>query len=487
MLLIFQTSLFFIDGSSGQEPLYWILFITIGVQLMYYFLLGFKRERILYSFWVRPSNIFILSLLIVNLQIILNVYLGLDSISSYLETCIYTPYVGKALIFGCIGISAFLLGNAIKTKQNITYRAISAPQKQTVFVWTLMSLLSFCVWVINIDILSFVTGMDYQGSGAATRETSPFAIFEVLFDVFVTINLATITRNNIIESKKEWSILAFLRSFPVLFLLIVSMYMILRLVSGDRGPVIYTGLMFFYSYLISTGKRIKLSRLLLLIIVGAFSMTLLNVIRGFRNPTESFSQKVERALEEMSEESDIKTISPFTHELAKSVNCNFIALHDIDKGITNYKYGAYNISELVIGIPGSNRVAQELFDIDLYRYATSEYLTISFLGKNYAFGLGTTALADFFLDFGIIGVILGMFFGGRLFKKIDSCIVSPYINIYVLIAMLKFSSMAIYIPRSSFSFVACRVIYIFIIFSFFYSLVSFFSYIKTLKLKYCND
>ena len=465
-LLLFQCLMFFIDKGDGQSKIYWVFLILTIVQLIFYFIIGIYKEKDIYTFWVRPSNIFILSLLVVNLQILLNSYLGLDSISAYLGTDKYSQYTGKTLIFGCIGINAFLIGNMFKVhpKHN---KCLCYPKG--VLLWVIFSVIIFLLWFVNIDLLSFITGMDYQGSGAADRESSSFSIFETLFDVFVTITVSIITRNNLLKGKDGWSIIKYIRSIPFVFLIVVSIYIILRLLSGDRGQALYMGLMFFFSFIIVSGKRIRLSILILLISLGAFSMTTLNVIRGFRNPNETFSHKVERAFNAMSEEKGIKTISPLTHELANSVNCNFIAIHDIDRGVTDFKLGAYNACGLIIGIPGSNRISQALFGLNMYRYATSEYVTISFFGENYQVGLGTTVLVDFYLDFGILGMIIGLLIVGIIYKLVDSSIINHPTNIFLIIIVLKFASMAIYIPRASLAFVGCRIIYTFIV----YKLVSF--------------
>ena len=460
-LLVFQCFMFYIDQGDGQDKTYWIFFILTLIQLIIYFIIGINKENKIYTFWVRPSNIFILSLLVVNLQILLNSYLELDNISTYLGTTKYSQYTGKTLIFGCIGINAFLIGNMFRVKSK-NYRC--SDFTKGIALWTIFSVVIFVLWFVNIDLVSFITGMDYQGSGASDRETASFSIFETLFDVFVTITLSIITRNNILQHNDNWSIIKYIKSIPLAFLAVVSIYIILRLLSGDRGQALYMGLMFFFSYIIVSGKRIRLVYLILLISMGAFAMTTLNVIRGFRNPDESFSQKVERAFSSMSDGQDIKTISPLTHELANSVNCNFIALYDIDRGITDFKLGAYNACGLIIGIPGSNRISQALFDLNMYRYATSEYVTISFFGENYQIGLGTTVLVDFYLDFGLLGVIIGLLLVGYIYKLIDSYIINCPSNIFLIIIVLKFASMAIYMPRASFAFVGCRIIYIIIVY-----------------------
>lgn len=474
--LVFFCVCFAISSNSPITTLHIIPLLLTFLLIILYLYSDNKIEQIRKSFWIRPSMLLLLSLVIVNLQIPINIFVGLGDGSYYLESSKYAICSGEVLFFGCIGIISFIYG--------YHYRVLSKPHnnfgnicKSPVLIWVLLSLLSFILWVINIDLNSFFTGMEYQGSGAADRVSSPFAIFETLLDCFITISFAVITKNNINRKNVKWSFFLYLKSIPMLLLLVIGFYMGLRTMSGDRGPVIYTGLMLFYSYVITTQKKIKLLVLVSMVIVGAFSLTLLNVVRNFRNPNETFSERLTRGLDEMGDNTEKRTISPFTHELAKSVNCNYIAVYDIDNNITTYKYGGYNISELLVAVPGMNRVFKTFFDIDLYKFNSNEYLTISCFGKNYLFGLGTTALADFYLDFGILGMILGMFLIGFIYKRVDYYINNPVSNILLIICLLKFSSMSIYMPRASLSLILCRIFYILIIY-YIFSRISLFFYTK---------
>lgn len=463
---------FAISSNSPITTMHIIPLLLTFLLIILYLYSDSKKGQIQKTFWIRPSILLLLSLVIVNLQIPINIFLGLGNGSYYLESSKYAICSGEVLIFGCIGIISYIYGYhyRVLTKCHNDYRNTC---KSPVSIWVLLSLFSFLLWVVNIDLNSFLTGMDYLGSGASDRVSSPFAIFETLLDCFITISLAVITTSNINRKNVKWSFFLYLKSIPMLLLLVIGLYMGLRTISGDRGPVIYTGLMLFYSYIISTRKKIKLFVLVSMVFVGAFSLTLLNIVRNFKNPNETFSEKISRGLDEMGDNTEKRTISPFTHELAKSVNCNYIAVYDIGNNITTYKYGGYNICELLVAVPGMNRVFNTFFDIDLYKFNTSEYLTISCFGKQYLFGLGTTALADFYLDFGILGMILGMFLIGFIYKWVDYYINSPVSNIVLIICLLKFSSMSIYMPRSSLSLILCRIFYILIVY-FIFSRISLF-------------
>lgn len=455
---------------------YPLLFCGGVILLMFFFFKEYLTDSRLFTSWVKPSNIFLLSFVIVNFQVIISTWLEYDTIDTYLETTEYSGYIGKVLYCSLIGMVFFLFGYSFVKESYIPNKLSKEIFQLNIKKWALLSSFAFVLFVINIDLVSFLTGVDYEGSGAADRETTPFAIWETLFDTFMTITIAS-TTVKCLNDNNQTSLLRFLLSFPYYFLIFVSLYILLRLVSGDRGPVIYTALMFFYSYLLVSKRKFKLSVLVLLVVVGAFFMTVLNTVRNYRNPDETFVEKVSRSFTDMGDDSEVKSVSPLTYELSKSVNCNFIAIHDIDENKTEYKYGLYNLCEILSAVPGMNRVTTSLFDLNLYRTATNEYVTISFFGKDYMIGLGTTVLVDFYLDFGVFGIMAGMFLVGLVYRRIDEKLVYGSISsFFVMISFLKFASMSVYIPRASFSFVLCRILYIIIIYIAFSLLFSLFRF-----------
>ncbi|WP_028902252.1 MULTISPECIES: O-antigen polysaccharide polymerase Wzy [unclassified Prevotella] len=458
--------LFFFEKDDNVS--YPFLFGGVLILLMSFIFKEYVSDPQLFRSWVKPSNIFLLSFVIVNFQVIISSWLEYDTIDAYLETTEYSGYIGKVLYCSLIGLVFYLFGYSFVKEssllKHIFNKHIYKLSQLSIEKWALLSCVAFVLFVINIDLVSFLTGVDYEGSGASDRETTPFAIWETLFDTFMTITVA-LTTEKCLNNNKPSTLLRYFLSFPFYFLISVLLYIVLRLVSGDRGPVIYTALMFFYSYLLVSKRKFKLSVIVLLVAVGAFSMTILNTVRNYRNPNETFVEKVSRSFNDLGDDSEVKSISPLTYELSKSVNCNFIAIHDIDEHKTEYKYGLYNLCEILSAIPAMNRVTTSLFDLNLYRTATNEYVTISFFGKDYMIGLGTTVLVDFYLDFGILGIMAGMFLVGWVYRRIDEKLVYGSISSFlVMITFLKYASMSVYIPRASFSFVLCRILYIVIIY-----------------------
>lgn len=459
---MFWGILYYYENNSSSSSLFFSLVLFILFLVLY-----FKVENILnyniFTFWLRPSYIFLFSLIIVNLQTIINVILGYETIGFYLGTTRYSKFLGEAYYLALMAISSFIYGNALYTKKQKSY---SYSKYWGVYFWVILTIVSFVLFVANIDIISFITGLDYKGSGGYDRVTNSSDRWETIFDTLLTITIAVVTYNHSNDTRK-WSILRYIKIIPFPLLLATMIYILLRLLSGDRGMALYTILLYVYSYIYLSGLKIKLRYLIAVLFTGAFFLTLLNYIRGY-GVNQSFTEKISRAFDDVTmfvKKEDTKTISVFTQELANSVNCNFISIHDIETSLTDYKYGIYNFCEILGGVPGAATVCKKILGIDLYEYSTTEYITISFYGKHYPIGLGTTAVAAIYLDFGLLGVIIGFIIIGSFFKFVDEKVVNKKNpSIVLLIILLKVTSMSIYIPRSSFSWFLSRIIYILIVF-----------------------
>lgn len=426
----------------------------------------FKVESILnynvYRYWLRPSYVLLFSLFIVNLQTIINVILEYEHIGYYLGTIEYNDSFNQVYYLTLLALLSFMCGN-ISYRYRFHKSRIFYNKTKIYYLWIIIATFSFIMFVLNIDILSFVTGLNYKGSGAYDRVTNDSAKWETLFDTFITICVAIMTLRNM-KLGNKWTLVDYVKNIPRPLLGITVIYIILRLLSGDRGMALYTIMLYLYSYLYISNVKIKFRNLVIVVVVGAFTMSLLNYVRGYGS-NQSFSEKIIRGIDDMSSNTTVrgKSIFTFTQELANSVNCNFISVSDIDKGKTAYAYGKYNMSELLGGIPGAATFSKKILNVDLYENSTTEYITKSYFGKYYPKGLGTTAIAAIFLDFGCIGVILVFFLMGIIFKYIDYKFIYKSISSIVLfIFVMKISSMTIYIPRSSFSWVLSRIIYIII-------------------------
>lgn len=462
--IFIYTLLYYNIIESGNNT-YSISLVLFLLNLLFFFATGRKREKTLYTFWIRPSYILILCLIVVNLQNIVNVILEIAPISFYLKTNQYSNYVSRVLYLGLIAITAFLIGNNKKVSRNISFlpKLAIKVKKQDLRLWTFFCVIMFAMFVMNIDLTAFITGMDYIGSGAADRVMKKSAYYEQLLEVGIIIVFAIYIRIRIsdnITSFKE-----FIVGFPKLFLVIFFLYLILRLLSGDRGPVIYNLFIILYSYVMITKKKFKFVTVVSSLLLVALGITLLGFIRSLEDD-DTFLNRVNNSYSKMqAAESRTRSVLPISQELANSIACNFIAIHDIDQNRAEFKYGEYNIYNIIGSIPGSRFILSNIFGIDLRNKSSAEYLTVSYRGKDYSYGLGSSAVAEAYLDFGVLGTFVLFAIFGTLYKKIDLNILDPKnVSVIQTIILLRFSSYAIYTPRYTFAGTLSKALYIVIIY-----------------------
>lgn len=468
---IINLYLFYNSTDENYASLYIPIICIFFILCALFIKCGISEEKDVYTFWIRPTYVLLTGLVIVNLQTIINVLLGIGTISDYLNKSEYNDVFGKCLFLGILSIMGFVIGN-YNTHRPLKLGEDNNSAKNTINLWSVFIVIMFALFVINIDIASFINGSSYIGSGAYDRTFDSSARYEQLLGIGFMIVLSLHCKNTI-NQNPDISLIRYITKLPVLFIITFTIYIFLRLLSGDRGPVIHNMFALVISYYLATHKKIKLVFVVIALIGVSFFITILGTARSIAADMESFSDRFVVALDLSQDTQD--SIMPSTQELANSVNCNFIAVSDIDKGKTDFKYGAYNIFILATTIPGSLFIVDKL-GINAREFMSSEYLTTSFFGDFYPFGLGTTAVAEAYLDFGAIGTFILFLLFGILFKKIDLCFISyKNISIISILFIIRVASMAISVPRSSFATMLSRTIYTIIIFVVINAIFSIFS------------
>ena len=246
---------------------------------------------------------------------------------------------------------------------------------------------------------------------------------------------------------------------PYIFLFTLLIYLGIRLMSGDRGPVIYTVMAIILGYTYSTRLYFKKSIIIIIAVVGMTAVTVAGLSRAM--VSTSLKDKLSFGIEAYQTVGNI-SVSPITMELAGSIRCNQLALKDINMDNSDFHYGEFQLRYLGT-ILLTNRVVELLFPTKIENTSSADYLTIKhFEGNDVRFGLGSSCVADFYLDFGIIGILGGMFLVGIVFKKLDSVMVDErrkctgFLWVSLLIGLGSFS---IYLPRSVFLFLFRTPIY----------------------------
>ena len=457
--IILITLISFIIGyAMNIEELLPLFALWLIIYIVYYGR-SLCDSNILYRNWFCPSYILLFGLLIVCFQTPLNIFLEKASFTAYMPVR-YERYLVQCSYLGLLSVAAYISGGLVNP--NCSIPPSHKKTKYVLWPWLVLLPVMLGLFVININIANFLSGSDYIGSGGYNRSANLSSYFEQLLDVNIIIVTSLITFRQI-NKCEVLSFKKFLGSFPAIYWIVVAVYLILRLLSGDRGPVLYALCLIFYSYLMCTKHRFKLATVLILILVAAIATTLIGITRT-GNLDQSFIDRLESAIQE--DNISKPSILPPTQELANSINTEFIAVDAINNSGQSYNYGKYTFYALISSIPGSSYILSNLFDVDMRSTMSSEYITIYDKGYRYSYGLGTSPMAEFYLEFGAFGCMLGLFFLGWLFSYVNQVILgnNRNISIYIIIFSLKLASVAIYIPRSSVGTCMAKAFYIVIIF-----------------------
>lgn len=441
--LAFFILLYFISGvgSTNNMLLGLSLVATIIISIVFIY---DQQHSIFKDKWIRPSNILFLGLLIVESQLVADVYFGLKKTGEFpLE---FENTINLCAILAVVSYVAFLIGYRYGyrhlNKQNSRIKNSSYNIKLLPFV--LLQILFLYLWISTVDIVALLTGIEYLENEGGGRVAD---YYEGLFTMATYAIPISISLNN---NGKIMSTKQYLFSFPLLSWVLLIAYLGLRLVSGDRGPVIYTLLIYFYSYIYLTKKNIRLFYVLIMGASAAIIVSLIGIARS--DLSNGFSDSFKGAASSYQEGGRFgrKTILPPTEELANSFLCNEIAIDEIYNKDKDFHYGTYQLSYFMNMIPFAPSFLRKTLKIKEKDLSSSNLITTSYLGDDPLYGLGTTSLADFFLDFGVWGVAIGFFVIGLLFVKVDYFIFfSTRISVVTAAAFFSLASKAIYIPRST--------------------------------------
>ena len=116
-------------------------------------------------------------------------------------------------------------------------------------------------------------------------------------------------------------------------------------------------------------------------------------------------------------------------------------------------------------IPFLGSIIIDSLNIPTINRSSSLYITTSFYGKDFTSGLGTSLIADYYLEFGVLGILLEFLILGYVFSKIDIYFNKYPSNIvpwWIIILILYFSATSISIPRGYIFATVRTIVYLFL-------------------------
>lgn len=433
------------DGSSASD-----LYLLVAIFVFFCLSLCYTSDNYkLKNFWLRPSLICFFSLYIVAFQLCIDHVLGYSDLNStvfpgasyFSDQCFYSS---------SIFIFAYIIGVALFNKKLIKKNThIIFNSQQYARSWLLLMLIFFAFFIFSIDVRLYLSGAIYYGSGAADFISNRSSTFEGIYQILFYITLASYAK--LLKDRKDYkaNIINYFKGFPLLFWITVIAYILLRLLSGDRGPVIYNTLALVYCFLWYSKHKFRLLTVISVLMIGAITVSFLGYYRS-RDPSLGIAEKIIATIERQSEISSNSVVNA-TKELAESVDTHFYAVRDINIGRTSHSLGKYTFLSITSAIPGLKR--QYLWDIGFEpsEIDSAVYFSVSSQGVDYSYSKGSSMFGEAFLEFNLLGMIIYGFILGMIFKYLDYAIIDEQkMSVLNLALVLNLSARAIYMGRTSF-------------------------------------
>ena len=402
------------------------------------------------------SLIFLISFSIVHFQIYLDYSL---SIISDLSLSYYLDYniVPKAITLAALALVSYQIGGILSTfkpiKKNII-KTFHQPQYSLLFL-KISTIIFFALFVYVTPVEFFKGNANelFNSGGVGYLQYKVNHFFQLFLWSYIIANIL-----NISNSQTDLSFLKYLTTFGLPILSIVVIYLVLNTLAGDRGPIINIAILILVGYIVTQNKKFSLKEMLIVIVIGGSFLQFASFLRE-TDGNLSIIDRIESALslkEDITSRPQSASISPITRELAGSVR----AYHTVvmDQETNDIIYGASNLGYFVEIVPGLGPLLQSVLPINLF--SSASYIT-EIMGADH--GMGTTILADIYLNYGSVGVILVFAFFGYLFSRLDIQAYSNFRNTSLFIKVLFFLyiSYALYLGRSTFAIVLSDVVLVY--------------------------
>ncbi|SMC69889.1 O-antigen polysaccharide polymerase Wzy [Moheibacter sediminis] len=443
---------YFNSNENMDKEVIFILLSLVGVTTFLFFYRK-EAEPNLKGQFFKHSTIAVTGLLIVNFQYYIDYLVGNIPIT---DSFIFVNQriVVKSLTLSLIGLLMFFIGYLSYTKRKKIFKARKRIYHTKYLEILVVVFLILYFSTININYVMGGYGKVDKGSG--------ITYIDLLFKTFVISTIIQKTRNLILSGKENITIKIYLKNLGLPLNISLILYLLTVLLSGDRGPLITFLILVFTGYLFVTKRKVKKRYGILALFVGASLITILGVARSFSSDL-SFTDKVQLAFQDdpFSQE---KSFLPQTKELAGSVKANHHAVDFVPEH-HDFLYGRFQFQQITVVLPFFNIFNVIIFEDVSKKYAGSaSFVTWIFQGDRPTYGNGTSVIADFYFDLGLIGVVIGMFFFGYFMRMAEvKMYVEKMPSLFSHTFFMVYIGSALYIARSSFLFEFRTVVWVFVI------------------------
>ncbi len=452
IIFIVLLCLYFVFMPNYFDSNYIILILAIvSVSIISY--ASRKKIQELKGNYITITFLFVLSFLIVHFQIYIDYLLLLRrdlGLTYYLDYNI----VPKAITLAALAINSFFIGSILFLLKSKVVSSIKILKKSS-FSLGFLRILILTLFLLFI----YATPMAYfKGGYGEIMNNVGISYLQYKLNHLLQISIWSYIICIIIlisEAQLKINFFTYLKKLKFSIILLILVYFSLTIASGDRGPVINISILLLVGYLVSQKKILDLKKVIIVMFISA---SLLQFISYFRATDTSavLSERVESALlmkKDFSSRADDDSIFFVTVELALSLRAYHAVV--MDQEHNDILYGVGNLGYLIATVPGLGLLIKSTTSID---FLGSAVYIQEMMGADH--GMGTTVLADIYLNFGFLGVLLVFLFFGYFFAKLDVKAYGDFANNTMLmqVLFLLFLSFAIYLGRSTFAIVFSDVV-----------------------------
>lgn len=380
--------------------------LNLNYSIVYILLLivFFTRQRLATKNWLRFDVIFLIGFTIAHFQVPFLASLGILPERPFFIWP-NQKVVNFATWMSLFSITLWMLGYSIF---NYPFRPVEhkwASLNTSFLLYDIVLLIVFIIFLVTVGPSLFkgeYAGSSIWGEGAVY----PFLILRTMLNLRIIYFIAAFgskfnTRNILNKFKRN-----------KLFFLVLFIYVLLFLLSGKRGSIMQVALVAAGAYTIFI-KRISLVKLVTLLCAGAFLFTLLSLGRGVGDQVTEVGNIFTRGYSAYKEEDNIN----LTEDLSSTVRIQYRALDTVPDEHP-YLYGLTFVTRITSIIPLSSGLVVNIFEIPKIYQGSSNFFTIIERGQNPSSGDGSEVLGDIYINFGIYGVFIAMFFFGLLSKYV---------------------------------------------------------------------
>lgn len=394
--------------------------------------------------YIRVTYLFLIGFIVVFFQ--KNIDLAVGLIDEFNAVFCNTTIINKCCILSSIGLVAFAIGNfwaRLSTKYSKYGNSkIGHPIGKPFFNFLKSMFAIFVIIYLSANMMDVLSGNYYYSEATMKENAGSIANYSnVMIYVLVFTILISYLYNSSFVENRDVSLWMFLKTNGLFYNLLLVLYLVVQFVMGDRGPIITIILAYFIVFIRISKKRVKIWYLVIFFLLSA---AILSTIGNLRHETNRIS--VDKILS-YEKDDNITSVLHVTEELSHSYNTFTYVVANVPSH-HDYFLGKMQMREIIMSVPFLHRFVPSLFSDYEYENSSSDYCSYLIQGRNRTYGNGSSILADIYLDFGIIGIIIIMFLLGLLMYRLDLEIYYGN-NIYAQLTSLVFFSFSIYLSRST--------------------------------------